>query len=73
MKIQDVMFFVIFAVLLWRRDPKLAVLAGLVCLVVSIPLFNLWVFFTAERLTWYAGAFFFLSIIFYLINSKKEK
>lgn len=66
MKIQDVAFLVVLALLIVKRNPKLATLCGLSCLVFSIPLFSFWVFFTAERLVWYAAAFFGLAIIFYL-------
>lgn len=64
MKIQDIIFFIVFALLLFKRDSKWMVIGGLICLVLSIPLFSFWIFFTAERLTWYAAAFFLLSIIF---------
>lgn len=63
MKIQDAFFFGIFAVLLLIRKPQLFVWAGLGCLVLAIPLFATWTFFTAERLTWYAAAFFATFIV----------
>lgn len=66
MKIQDIAFFVILAILIIKRNPKLAALSGLICLFISIPLFSFWVFFTAERLVWYGAAFFLFAIIFYL-------
>ncbi|MBI2613597.1 MAG: hypothetical protein HYW62_02400 [Candidatus Levybacteria bacterium] len=71
MKIQDIAFFVVLALLIFKRNPKLAVFCGILCLFLSIPLFSFWIFFTAERLTWYAAAFFFLAIIFYLFKFKK--
>jgi len=58
MKIQDAVFFVLFAVLIFLNRPKWLVIIGLICLGLSIPLFATWTFFTAERLTWYAAAFF---------------
>lgn len=58
MKGQDILFFIVLAVLLWRHKPRNFVIAGLICLAVSIPLYYFWIFFTAERLTWYAAAFF---------------
>lgn len=73
MKIQDLVFFAVFAFLVFKHNPKLAIACGLLCLVLSIPLFSFWVFFTAERLVWYAVGFFLLAIIFYLFyNSKHE-
>ncbi len=58
MKLQDVLFLVTLAVLLWVRKPRLMAWAGIGSLVLAIPLFALRIFFTAERLTWYAAAFF---------------
>ena len=68
MKIQDVAFLGILTILLMIRKPKLFVYTGLLCLILAIPLFAGWVFFTAERLTWYAAAFF---LIFILISLKE--
>jgi len=73
MKIQDVAFLVVLALLILKRNPRLTASLGIACLVLSIPLFSFWVFFTAERLTWYAAAFFLLAIIFYLFKSKKNE
>jgi hypothetical protein len=68
MKIQDIVFFIALAILIFKRNPKFAVISGILCLLFSIPLFSFWIFFTAERLTWYAGGFFLLAIIFYLFK-----
>ena len=73
MKPQDIAFFIVLLLLLFKHNEKLSTIAGLICLFISIPLFGLWVFFTAERLTWYAGAFFLLSIIINLFNIKTQK
>ena len=72
MKIQDIAFFMVLALLILKRGPKLAAFCGISCLALSIPLFSFWVFFTAERLVWYAAAFFLLAIILYLFKSKKH-
>ncbi|MDO8657820.1 MAG: hypothetical protein Q7K55_03710 [Candidatus Levybacteria bacterium] len=69
MKIQDIAFFVVLALLIFKRNPKFAVACGISCIILSIPLFSFWVFFTAQRLTWYAAAFFLLAITFYLFKS----
>lgn len=76
MKIQDVLFIAVLIGLLvykqslrsgdLKKDPKWFVVAGLGLLVLAIPLFATWTFFTAERLTWYAAAFFLLSIALFL-------
>jgi uncharacterized membrane protein HdeD (DUF308 family) len=64
MKIQDIAFLLVLLFLIYKRNSKWAVILGLISLILAIPLFATWTFFTAERLTWYAGAFFLLSIIF---------
>lgn len=73
MKIQDILFIISFFILVLVRKPRASALIGILCLVIAIPLFAKWVFFTAERLTWYAGAFFLLSIIFELLNLNAKK
>lgn len=63
MKFQDILF--LFAILFaaWRGKSRISVLAGIACILIAMSLFKLWVFFTAERLTWYAAAFFLLAIV----------
>ena len=58
MKTQDLIFGVIFLLVVLARRQRLAMVVGLLFLGLSIPLFRFWIFFTAERLTWYAAAFF---------------
>jgi hypothetical protein len=74
MKIQDIVFFIVMALLIIRPNPRILVISGITCLILSIPLFSFWIFFTAQRLTWYAAAFFLMAIIFNLriIWKKKE-
>lgn len=57
MKPQDIIFLIIFAALLIVKKKQWFVYAGLGSLALAIPLFSSWIFFTAERLTWYAAAF----------------
>ncbi|OGH32668.1 MAG: hypothetical protein A2953_00835 [Candidatus Levybacteria bacterium RIFCSPLOWO2_01_FULL_36_54] len=73
MKIQDIVFFIIFISLLIKRDPRLAAGIGIISLILSIPLFYFQIFFTAQGLTYYAAAFFLLPCIFYIINLRKQK
>jgi hypothetical protein len=61
------------ALLILKKNPKLLAICGISCLILAIPLFSLWIFFTAERLTWYAAAYFLLATIFYLFKSKNER
>lgn len=63
MKAQDIIFIVILVLVFLTKKSKLSALLGLGCIIVAIPLFAKWIFFTAERLTWYSAAFFLLSII----------
>ena len=63
MKIQDLLFILIFLGILWLRRPRIVVITGLACFLLSIPLFHFWIFFTAERLTWYAATFILLGTI----------
>lgn len=71
MKIQDFVFFVSLFGLLTLRKPRALVIAGLVCLFLAIPLFASWTFFTAERLTWYAAAFFLAFTLISLLTPRK--
>lgn len=68
MKPQDIIFFVVLIALLLSRRPKVLVWAGLGSLVLAVPLFSFWIFFTAERLTWYAAAFFLTYILISLMR-----
>lgn len=70
MKIQDLSFLIIVLIVVGFRNPRLLVGLGIVCLILAMPLFAKWVFFTAERLTWYAAAFFLLAIVQSLWRSK---
>lgn len=72
MKIQDAVFLIILIFLLLKQNTKWLTIAGIFLLIVSIPLFTFWVFFTAERLTWYAGAFFLAAIIIHFVREKNN-
>lgn len=73
MKIQDFIFLIVLAGILLTRKPKLLVFAGLGSLVLAIPLFTKWVFFTAERLTWYAAGFFLIFILYRLFQTQTRE
>ena len=70
MKIQDIGFVIIFASLLVARKEQWFVIAGLVSLLLAIPLFASWVFFTAERFTWYGAAFVLAGVAYPLVFKK---
>lgn len=73
MSIQDIAFLIVAVLLLIKSKYEWLVYAGLFCLILSILLFHFWVFFTAQRLTYYAVAFFVCAIIISLIKDKGEK
>jgi hypothetical protein len=75
MKLQDILFIFLVIFFIYKKNPKWVMITGLVCLLIAIPLFAKWIFFTAERLTWYAAGFFLLAICIQIfqLNSKKEK
>lgn len=70
MKPQDILFIIVLSFLLYKHNPKWFIVAGLLSLVLSIPLFHFWIFFTAERLVWYAAAFFFVAICLLLFKDR---
>lgn len=71
MKIQDIVFIGTLIALLIIRKKTWFVYTGLACLLLAIPLFSKWVFFTAERLTWYAAGFFLISVCLSVIEDRR--
>ncbi len=71
MKIQDIGFIILFVILILLKRPILFVVCGLLCLLIAMPLFSTWTFFTAERLTWYAGAYFLVFLLISLLFPRK--
>lgn len=71
MKPQDIVFFLVFILLIFLKKPRLFLIAGLVSWLLAIPLFAKWVFFTAERLTWYGAGFVLAFLIFSLVRPNK--
>lgn len=65
MKPQDIAFFIIFFLLFFLKRPKLFLTAGIISWILAIPLFARWIFFTAERLTWYGAAFILTYLLMY--------
>ena len=72
MKTQDILFLVILLFLIAAKSPKIVVAVGVIMLIMAALLFQLGILFTAERLTWYAAAFFLLSILLYLRKGGKN-
>ncbi len=73
MKPQDAIFLIIFVFLIFKRSFKLTLSLGLACLILAIPLFSSWIFFTAQRLIYYAASFIALAIIFIFIEELKNE
>jgi hypothetical protein len=74
MKIQDLIFVIVFGIVVLSRRSKVLVYVGLVSLIISMGLYAKWVFFTAERLTWYASVFFLTYIVMRLVqNNQADK
>jgi len=71
MKPQDILFIIILVALLALRKPRRLVYAGLLCLLLAMPLFYFYIFFTAERLVMYAAGFLFVAIILFWFRKKK--
>ncbi|OGK39898.1 hypothetical protein A3A74_05440 [Candidatus Roizmanbacteria bacterium RIFCSPLOWO2_01_FULL_35_13] len=72
MKLQDLIFLAVLIGLILQKKPEWFVWAGITSLILSIPLFAFWVFFTAQRLTYYGAAFFLAAIIIYLIQNRNR-
>lgn len=71
-KPQDLAFILILIVLLvWKRDAKVFALAGIGALILAMPFFQFWIFFTAERLVTYAYAFLVISVTLFLFQKTK--
>ncbi len=72
MKIQDILFVIIFFGLFFVKFPHKYVFTGLLCFIFAIPLFASWTFFTAERLTWYGAAFVLAETVGLLFTNRKD-
>lgn len=72
MKIQDFIFAIILIIgFLVVRRPKYFLIGGCLSLLLAMPLFAKWIFFTAERLTWYAASLLLIYLLYLLreVNS----
>lgn len=72
MKPQDILFFIVLIFLLLKHNSRYAIGVGIISLILSIPLFSFWIFFTAERLTWYAWGFLLLGVLLEIITGRKK-
>lgn len=72
MKIQDVIFIFVLLFLFFSRKNQWLTSVGICCLVLAIPLFTLQIFFTAERMVYYAAGFLLLSSILLMVKMYKK-
>ena len=72
MKVQDILFLAVLIGLIFGQKKRLLVLAGLFCFLLAMPLFYFKVFFTGQRLTWYAAGFIFLFIVLVFVEKLKS-
>ncbi len=70
MKLQDIGFLLLVFFLLYKRQASWFATAGMAFLVFAMPLYGLWIFFTAERFVLYAVVLFVLSIILQLYYAR---
>lgn len=70
MKPQDIVFFIVLAVLIFLRKSNYIVVAGLLSLLIAIPLFAKHIFFTAQHLTYYSVSFFLVAIVLKLYENR---
>jgi hypothetical protein len=73
MKIQHIAFFALLLFFIWKRNPRWTASAGLILLIISIPLFAKHIFFTAEAFTWYAAGLFLVAVFQNMSSSKVVK
>jgi hypothetical protein len=73
MKPQDIGFFLVFIAVLLTKKPRLFLIAGVVSWILAIPLFAGWIFFTAERLTWYGAGFVLTFLLISLLRPNTVK
>lgn len=72
MKIQDIIFIVLFLGLLIKHKENWFLSSGLLCFLFAIPFFYLWIFFTAERLVWYGVLLILVEIIFKFFKAHEK-
>ncbi|OGG10122.1 hypothetical protein A2154_00145 [Candidatus Gottesmanbacteria bacterium RBG_16_43_7] len=73
MKIQDIILGGLALLLIYKRDNRLLITIAMLLLLISIPLFSLRIFFTAQRLTYFAALFIFIAILFQTIGISRNK
>lgn len=70
MKIQDILFIIILLGLLYKRSPVLVAWVVFGAVLIAIPLFQLQIFFTAQRLMYYAFALMLVATLLFLFKKR---
>lgn len=75
MKFQDIFFvaFLIFLIIFRRNSPKTFIVLGIICFVISVPLFYFWIFFTAQRVVMYGAGFVLLGLLLEISKYKSNR
>lgn len=70
MKIQDIIFILLLIVLLYKRNQYLFIWCAFGAVLLAIPLFQLQIFFTAQRLMYYAYALILLATLLFFFKKR---
>lgn len=73
MKIQDIFFIAVLLLLFFKPRQGVFVQMGIILLVCAMPLFALWIFYTAQKFVMYAAFLFLIEILFSMYSIHKEK
>ena len=73
MKIQDILFVIllILPIVVKRANARVFIILGIVMIMLSVPFFYMWIFFTAQRLIMYGAGFILVGIVLMLIKQRR--
>jgi threonine/homoserine/homoserine lactone efflux protein len=71
-KPQDILFFITLIPLFILKKTKWFIFAGLFCFLLAAPLFGLWIFFTAQKLIWYALMYISIAVVWNTVKYSKD-
>jgi len=71
MKLQDIAFIIILLIFLSRRDTRIVLILGILCLLMAIPLYIQQIFFTAQRLVLYGYVCVVISVIGMIVSDRE--
>lgn len=73
MKPQDFFLLILLVGFIWKNDKNWTTAAGIIFLILSIPLFSKHIFFTAQQLVYFAALYFLVAMIQVTIYKDKNK